>query len=130
MAEKEEYVVYRTPIGTILLDYNNTLWTLGYPYFAKSCCTEIERGTCEGGIGLSKFYAELKKKYDADITSEEEVERTRRWEYERMPAKNEPSTAEKQLDAVKNVVYGEWLLKDEYDPIKLLNEIRNILESE
>ena len=29
----KEYAVYRTPVGTILLDYYNTLWTSGYPYF-------------------------------------------------------------------------------------------------
>ena len=44
MAEIKEYVVYRTPIDTILLDWNNTLWTYGYPYFTKSHCVEIERG--------------------------------------------------------------------------------------
>lgn len=43
----KEYAVYRTPVGTILLDYNNTLWTAGYPYFPKSCCTLIESGVCE-----------------------------------------------------------------------------------
>lgn len=64
----KEYAVYRTPVGTILLDYNNTLWTAGYPYFPKSCCTLIESGVCEGGLGIGKFYAELKKKYDADMS--------------------------------------------------------------
>lgn len=66
----KEYAVYRTPVGTILLDYNNTLWTAGYPYFPKSCCTLIESGVCEGGPGIGKFYAELKKKYDIDTTKE------------------------------------------------------------
>lgn len=79
-----EYIVYKTPINTILLDWNNALWKYGYPYFPKSVCTEIERGTCEGGKFLGKFYAELKKKYNADITSEEEVERVHKWEMERL----------------------------------------------
>lgn len=85
----KKYAVYRTPVGTILLDYNNTLWTADYPYFPKSCCTLIESGVCEGGPGIGKFYAELKKKYDADITEEEETARIRRWEHDRMFAKKE-----------------------------------------
>lgn len=81
--EIREYIVYKTPINTILLDWNSTLWKCGYPYFPKSVCTEIERGICEGGLKfLGKFYTELKKKYNADITSEEEVERVRKWEAE------------------------------------------------
>lgn len=60
----KEYVVYRCPDGTILLDWNNTLWTYGYPPYPKYRCLEIERGFCYGGIGLSKFYAELRKKYE------------------------------------------------------------------
>lgn len=80
----KEYVVYRTPIGTILLDWNDTLWTSGYPYFSKNHCTEIERGFCEGGKKLGAFYAQLKKKYGADITSEEEVRRTHEWELQQM----------------------------------------------
>lgn len=59
------------------------------PYFPKSCCTLIESGVCEGGPGIGKFYAELKKKYDADITEEEETARIRRWEHDRMFAKKE-----------------------------------------
>lgn len=41
------------------------------------------------GPGIGKFYAELKKKYDADITEEEETARIRRWEHDRMFAKKE-----------------------------------------
>lgn len=57
----KEYAVYRTPVGTILLDYNNTLWTAGYPYFPKSCCTLIESGVCEGGRVSASFMPSLRK---------------------------------------------------------------------
>ena len=80
MAEIKEYVVYRTPIDTILLDWNNTLWTYGYPYFTKSHCVEIERGFCEGGKALGKFYVELKNKYHANLSKDEETKRIKSWE--------------------------------------------------
>lgn len=63
MAEKKEYIVYRCPDGNILLDWNGTLWKFGYPAYPKHRCVELERGTCEGGKNLPKFYAKLKKKY-------------------------------------------------------------------
>lgn len=84
MAEIKEYVVYRTPVDTILLDWNNTLWTHGYPYFSKSHCVEIERGFCEGGKALGKFYAELKKKYGVTLTGEEKAKRVHDWEISQM----------------------------------------------
>lgn len=61
---EEQYIVYRCPDGSILLDWNDTAWTSGYPAFSKERCVEIERGYCKGGPGLSHFYAELKIKYD------------------------------------------------------------------
>ena len=84
MAEIKEYVVYRTPIDTILLDWNNTLWTYGYPAFNKSSCVEIERGFCEGGKALGKFYAELKDKYGITMTEHEEAERFHAWQVSTM----------------------------------------------
>lgn len=33
MARTAEYVVYRTPIDTILLDWDGNLWKHGYPAF-------------------------------------------------------------------------------------------------
>jgi hypothetical protein len=64
MARIKEYVVYRCPDGTILLDWNEVLWKYGCPNWPKYKCTEIERGYCEGGTKLPRFYAELVKKYE------------------------------------------------------------------
>ena len=58
-----EYVVYRCPDGSILLDWNETLWKFGYPAYPKHRCTELERGFSEGGMALPKLYAAMKKKY-------------------------------------------------------------------
>lgn len=66
MADVKEYVVYRTPDGTIYLDWNNTLWKYGYPSFLKSECEELEMGFCEGGSYLPKFFVELKIKYGVE----------------------------------------------------------------
>lgn len=80
MAMTKGYVVYRTPIGTILLDWNNNLWTHGYPTFSQSNCVEVERGLCEGGPALPEFYAALKEKYGVSLTGQEEADRYRAWE--------------------------------------------------
>ena len=58
-----EYVVYRCPDGSILLDWNETLRKFGYPAYPKHRCTELERGFSEGGMALPKLYAAMKKKY-------------------------------------------------------------------
>lgn len=94
MAEIKEYVVYRTPVDTILLDWNNTLWTYGYPYFSKSCCVEIERGFCEGGKALGGFYAELKNKYGVTMTEKEEAQRVHEWEISQMKKSNKKDIKE------------------------------------
>ena len=60
---KKEYVVYRCPDGSILLDWNDTLWKSGYPYYPKYRCVELERGICEGGMNLPKLAARMKEKY-------------------------------------------------------------------
>lgn len=88
MAEIKEYVVYRTPIDTILLDWNNNLWTYGYPVFSKSNCEEIERGYCAGGTALPKFYAELKSKYGVVMTEQEEAEKYHAWEMPQIMNRN------------------------------------------
>ena len=62
-ATTKEYIVYRCPDGSILTDWNNTLWTLGYPAYPKYRCTELERGTCEGGLGLIRLSARMREKY-------------------------------------------------------------------
>lgn len=59
----EEYIVYRCPDGSILLDWNETLWKFGYPAYPKHRCTELERGYSEGGMALPKLHAAMKKKY-------------------------------------------------------------------
>jgi hypothetical protein len=61
--KKGTYVVYRTPDGSILLDWEGNLWKYGYPAYPKHRCVEIERGQCEGGPNLPRFYAELRKKH-------------------------------------------------------------------
>ena len=61
--EEREYVVYRCPDGTILLDWNNTLWKSGYPYWPKNMCVELERGMSPGGKCLGALHAKMKKKY-------------------------------------------------------------------
>lgn len=58
-----EYIVYRCPDGSILLDWNETLWKSGYPAYPKHRCTELERGFSEGGMALPKLHAAMKKKY-------------------------------------------------------------------
>jgi len=60
---EKEYVVYRAPDGIILLDWNNTLWKFGYPYWPKHRCTELERGMSVGGLFLCKLWAEMVQKY-------------------------------------------------------------------
>ncbi len=60
----KQYVVYRCPNGTILLDWNETLWKYGYPYYPKHRCVEVERGECEGGMYLPEFHAKLRRKYE------------------------------------------------------------------
>lgn len=59
----KEYIIYRCPDGSILTDWNNTLWTFGYPAYTKSDCVELERGMCEGGMNLPKLHAKMKEKY-------------------------------------------------------------------
>lgn len=59
----KEYIVYRTPDGGIMLDWNDTVWKYGYPYYPKSRCTELERGICLGGMNLPVMYAAMKRKY-------------------------------------------------------------------
>lgn len=59
----EEYIVYRCPDGSILLDWNETLWRSGYPAHPKHRCVELERGHSEGGTALPKLHATMKKKY-------------------------------------------------------------------
>ncbi len=61
--QEKEYIVYQCPDGTILLDWNETLWKSGYPYWPKHKCVELERGMCVGGQYLSHLYAEMKRKY-------------------------------------------------------------------
>ena len=61
-----EYIVYRCPDGSILLDWNGNLWKYGYPYYPKHRCVEIERGYSEGGSTLPKLYAAMKKKHLAE----------------------------------------------------------------
>ena len=58
-----EYVVYRCPDGSILLDWNETLWKFGYPAYPKHRCAELERGFSEGGMALLKLHAAMKEKY-------------------------------------------------------------------
>ena len=58
-----EYIVYRCPDGSILLDWNETLWKFGYPAYPKHRCTELERGFSEGGMALPKLHAAMKEKY-------------------------------------------------------------------
>jgi len=62
-AGQAEYIVYRCPDGSLLLDWNETAWKFGYPAYPKHRCTEIERGYSEGGPALPKLYAAIKKKY-------------------------------------------------------------------
>ena len=67
-AEKK-YVVYRCPDGSILLDWNETLWKYGYPEYPKHRCTELERGYSKGGMKLPKLHAAMKKKYLLEVGS-------------------------------------------------------------
>lgn len=79
MAEVKEYVVYMTPIDTILLDWNDTLWKYGYPAFSKNVCREIARGQSEGGPALPILYAELRRMYEQPRTEEEKGTRFNEW---------------------------------------------------
>lgn len=77
--EEKEYVVYRTPLGTILLDWNGCLWKYGYPAFSKHVCKEIERGYSEGGRALAALYARVKVCYEKPHTKEEEASKFEEW---------------------------------------------------
>lgn len=61
--EEKEYIVYRMPDGSILLDWNETTWKYGYPAYLKSKCTELERGCCKGGRNLPILQRKMKEKY-------------------------------------------------------------------
>ena len=61
-----EYVVYRCPDGSILLDWNENLWKYGYPAYSKQRCTELERGYSVGGTELPKLFAAMRKKYSKE----------------------------------------------------------------
>lgn len=60
------YIVYRSPDGSILLDWDGTLWKHGYPAYPKDRCTELERGFSEGGMALPKLHAAMRRKYLAE----------------------------------------------------------------
>ena len=62
-SQEKEYVVYRTPDGSILVDWNETTWKYGYPAYPNSTCTELERGRCKGGNNLPILYRKMKEKY-------------------------------------------------------------------
>lgn len=62
-----EYVVWKCPDGSILLDWNENLWKYGYPAYPKDRCTELERGICEGGLNLPKLAAKMRKKYAGSV---------------------------------------------------------------
>ena len=76
---KKEYVVHRTPIGTIILEWNGNLWTFGNRFFPVSHCTKIERGFCRGGKALTNLYASLKRKYTGNITTKDETVKFQKW---------------------------------------------------
>lgn len=83
MSEVKEYIVYMTPIDTILLDWNGTLWKYGYPAFSKSVCREIARGHSEGGAALANLHAELRKQYEIPQTKEQVAAKFEKWKLER-----------------------------------------------
>ena len=68
MSVEKACVVYRCTDGSILLDWNETLWRYGYPYYPKHRCTELERGRCEGGPNLPRLFAQLQKKYTCETS--------------------------------------------------------------
>lgn len=62
-SQEKEYIVYRMPDGSVLVDWNETTWKYGYPAYPKSMCTELERGRCKGGSNLPILYRKMKEKY-------------------------------------------------------------------
>lgn len=62
----KEYIVYRTPHGEILVDWNETTWKYGYPSSPKSECKELERGMSEGGKELPKLSTLMRLKYQSE----------------------------------------------------------------
>ena len=79
VTEEKEYVVYRTPLGTILIDWDDCLWEYGYPSFSKRYCKEIARGYSEGGTALAALYAKFKVLYEKPHTKEEAAEKYELW---------------------------------------------------
>ena len=63
-SQEKEYIVYRMPDGSILVDWNETTWKYGYPAYPKSKCTELERGRCKGGKEVVRIAAKMRKKYE------------------------------------------------------------------
>lgn len=61
--EVKEYIVYRLPDGSVLVDWNGNTWKYGYPYYPKSKCTELEIGCCKGGSNLLILQRKMKEKY-------------------------------------------------------------------
>lgn len=69
-SQEKEYTVYRTPDGSILVDWNETTWKYGYPAYPKSKCTELERGYCKGGTTLPMLQKKMTEKYCTKNTEE------------------------------------------------------------
>ena len=75
----KKYIVYRTPIGTVLVDWNDTLWKYGYPLFPKHCCQEVTSGYCLGGRVLIEVTAKMRKRYGILMSPQEEAILFEQW---------------------------------------------------
>lgn len=75
--EEKEYIVYRCPDGSIIVDWNEDTWKYGYPTFAKEKCVELERGVTIGGRYLPILQTAMSAKYEqkTGAGNEEELER-------------------------------------------------------
>ena len=82
----KQYVVYVTPIDTVLVDWNETLWKYGYPLFEKCDCREVERGYSFGGKALGELSARMSKKYGVLQSPEELERRFEEWKWQRARA--------------------------------------------
>ena len=106
MADLRDYIVYQTPIGTVLIDVEDVLWTYGCPAFSKSECKVLEQGQMDAENPTHLFFAYIRSKYEQPHTKKEEAEVFESWKRAKMLGKswNGKSFAKQQEDGAERTI--------------------------